>query len=233
MLDYRETTHGSFKAWGSGFRYDYNNEQKALNVLHQDTERLLARFNFDRFLSKSPLAYTELLNKTAQINALMVSNNQTINLSETMPLPHLSSVLSSIGGLSRHAFDLKQMHIRRFCLRFAMEFDLHSVKIKFFQPNDIENAFFIARLQTQHGNGISVRACSMTGIMAAMSDKTLRDLITMEFGHRFERSAQSLLNVSSKLSSLSWILDEEFDPSKRILASSKEKNDFINSTLKH
>jgi len=226
-------TQGSFEAWGSGFRYNYNDKKQALTVFHTNTERLLARFNFDQMLSKQPMAYVGFLEKASQINALMMSNNNTINLAETMELQHISPILRSIGSTSRHAFDLQNMLLNRFCTAFAKEFDLKSVKIKLFHPEYEESAFFIARIQTHHGNGFSTRACSLAGITSAMSDRTLRDLITMEFGHRFEASATNLLNASSRLTAISYILDESFVPKSKVLQTKHKKNQSINSYSTH
>ena len=198
VLDYRETTRGSFKAWGIGFSYNYNKDQHSLTVLHKETERLLTKIKLDRRLSQAPLPYVEMLEKASQISALMVSNNRTVDLSKTIELQHMRPLLKNVARLSRYAFDLEYQYLSRFCRVFCKEFDIESLKIKQFSSNEIEDTFFIARMQTKNGNGISVRACTMTGIMAAMSDRTLRDLITMEFGHRYENSAQNLLNASSK-----------------------------------
>lgn len=229
VLEYRETSHGSFKAWGTGFRYDYNSGKRSLNVIHHDSERLLARLNFDSLLSKSPRPYVKLIEKTSQINALMFSNNQTINLAGTMNEKHLTAIIQNVSVLSRHAFDLQSFALKRFCQSFAHEHNLKSVKIKQFMPRDLDSGFFIARLQTHHDNNISVRACTLAGLMTSLSDRTLNDLMTMEFGHRFEGSAHNLLNASSKLSSLSYILDEDFMPKSKVLQQDVKKNDFINS----
>ena len=229
VLDYRETTHGSFKAWGSEFRYDYNKNKSALDILHQDTEGLLARLKLDQDVSSNALSYVQLVEKASQINALMFSNNATVKLMDTMRLERLQPIIKNIVKLSRHAYDLQTLNLDRFCHFFADEFDLQSVKIKkFTSRNENNSAFFIARMLTHHDNGISVRACTMTGIMAAMSDRTLRDLITMEFGHRFKGSAHNLLNASSKLSSLSYILDENFVPESKISGVCGNKNQTIN-----
>ena len=217
MLEYRETTRGSFGLWGTSFRYDYSNRKRVLTVSHTDTEKLLAQFNFDKSLSKSPLLYAKLLDKATQINALMVSNNRTVDLANTMELRHLRPLIESLGGISRHAYDLSNLSLSNFCEEFADEFQLKSVKIKYFQPNDDGNAFFIARIQTRHDNGICVRACTLSGLTAAMADRTMRDLITMEFGLRMDGSAQNLLTASSRLSSLSLILDESFIPSDKVI----------------
>ncbi|NCT40702.1 MAG: hypothetical protein GW778_03455 [Alphaproteobacteria bacterium] len=233
MLHYRDTTRGSFEMWGNGFRYDYDNNKSALSVFHHESERLLAQFKFDSLLLKEPRTYVGFLDKASQINALMVSNNSTVNLAETMPLRHVAPIFQSIGVISRHAFDLHILDLPRFSERFAQEYGLKSINIKPFKSRDCENAFFIARLQTLHDNCISVRACTLGGIMGALSESTLRDLMTMEFGHRYNGSAQNLLNASSKLSSLSYILDESFVPEMKVFSSNTDKIDYIHSKSTH
>lgn len=224
---------GSFRVSGAGFSYNYNKDRQALSVFHKDTERLLTKFEFDYALAREPLPYIELLEKASQINALMMSNNRTIDLSQTMALQHVAPLLHNVAGISRHAFDLQNLRLRRFCIAFQQEYDLKSFKIKKFVSGDQENTFFIARMQTKNDNGICVRGCTMTGIMAAMSDRTLRDLITMEFGHRFENSAQNLLNASSKFSSLSYILDEHFIPRSKVLDINADESKNKKTPVRH
>ena len=223
MFDDRELSNESFDVSGVGFHYNYNNKNKELSVTDIDTERLLTQWHLDDFLSRKPHSYVSLLEKATQIKALMVSNNRTVDLSKVMETHRMKHILKSVASLSHHAYDLKNLYLGRFGQRFAQENDLQSVKLKKFVSNNQENEFFIARVQTHNGNGICVRACTLTGMMAAMSDRTLRDLMTMEFGLKFENSAQRLLNASSKLSSLSFVLDQNFVPKSRVMDSDSQK----------
>ncbi len=233
MLEFRDTTQDSFEYWGIGFNYTYNDAKKALSVFHKDTERFLSRFELDKIQSTHARDYTKMLEKASQINALIMSNNATINLADTMQVQHLSPIVHSIGGLTHHALHLKNMMLNSFCRAFEKEFNLKSVKIKWLKPKHGENAFFIAKIQTHNGNGFSTRACTLAGLTSAMSDRTLRDLMTMEFGHAYNGSAHNLLNVSSKLTSLSYILDDSFVPSNKLKGDSDQKNGIINSTSSH
>lgn len=219
-LEFRETSQGSITAWGTGLNYNYDSELNSLDVTHRGDDTALARFNFDRDLSKDPLSYIQSLEKANQIRALMFSNNQTLDLTQTLDGERLSAILKSTATLSRHAHDLQALRFDRFCDALVGEFNLKKIKIKQFISGDETNAFFIARIQTQHDNGICVRACTLTGMTMAMSDRTIRDLITMEFGHQFEGSANNLLRLSSKLSSISHILDSNFVPAERISSES-------------
>lgn len=214
-LEY-QITHDSLTAWGTGLQYNYEDDIQSLNISRLGKERPFATFHFDHHMSRDPLTYITALEKACQIKALMLSNNTTVNLAETLNCVQLNAIINSAASLSRYAYDLKTLRLRQFCDAFSDEFDLKTVKIKKFKSRKQGNEFFIARVQTKHDNTICVRACTLAGITAAMSDKTIRDLITMEFGHSFEGSAHNLLSVSTRLSSLSYILDDTFIPMRRI-----------------
>ncbi len=215
-MEFQETSQGSFTAWGTGLTYAYNAYDHSLSIVHRERHDTLAHINFDSAMAKNPLGYVELLEKATQIKALIFSNHQTIDLADMFDAGKLKELLKPAFLLSRYAFDLDTKRYHRFCRLFCEDHALKSVKIKRFISEDGSNEFFIARIQTQHDNGIIVRGCTMAGLTAALSDRTLRDLITMEFGHRFEGSAQNLLRVSSQLSTLSCLLDEVYCPIEKI-----------------
>jgi hypothetical protein len=207
---------GSFVAWGNGFRYQYEAPNNTLSIAHLERQKVFSRLKFDHHLSKDPLSYVSALDKTNQIKALMYSNNTTTNLADTMDMERVAAIIETTTKISRYAYELKMMEFERFAGHFCSDFALKTLRIKKFTARNQETLFFVGRIQTQNNNSVCVRGCSMPALMAALSDRTLRDLITMEFGHRFENSAQNLLNVSSKLSTLSRVLDDNFIPAKRL-----------------
>lgn len=207
---------GSFVAWGNGFRYNYEAGQNILSIAHLERQKVFTQLKFDRHLSRDPLAYVSTLDKTNEIKALMYSNNTTVNLADTMELDRMKAIIDITARISRYAYDLNGRDYDRFGGLFCADFSLKNLKIKQYNTRTAENLFLVARIQTMNNNSVCVRGCTAATLMAALSDRTLRDLITMEFGHRFDNSAQNLLNVSSKLSTLSRVLDENFIPSKRL-----------------
>lgn len=216
-MNYEETcSQDSFTVRGSGFRFDYEAEKQLLNIAPRGKKRALAHFKFDQHLAKNPLAYVESLDKTNQIKALMYSNNATINLAETMDDARIASLIKMTAYISRCAFDLHTKNFDQFSKTLCQNFDLKSVKIKKITSRRKQNTFYLARIQTKHNNSISARSCTLSGLAASLSEKTLRDLITIEFGHAYGNSAQNLLNVSSKLSTISNILDQNFIPKQQL-----------------
>lgn len=223
-LDYKENREGFLTAWGTGLKYEYDTHDTMLRISRREKQKPLARFNFDGHLSDDPLSYITALEKACQIKALMFSNNQTVDISKTLESERLKAILKSAARLSRYAYDLQTSKYERFCDAFARDFDLKAIKLKKFVSGNRANEFYVARIQTPHDNKICVRACTLAGITSALSEKTARDLITQEFGHRFEQSAYNLVQVSSRLSALSCILDEHFIPSRKIVIRDAEEN---------
>ena len=213
-MEYRETSQGAFIATGIGFDYHYHTHNRVLDIIRREKSKTLAHLSFDESLAKDPLSYVAFLEKATQLKALMFSNNQTVDLASIISSTQMPAMLKSASMTSRYAFDLKKMRLKRFCDVFSVEHGLKSIKIKKFITQN--NTFFIARIQTHHDNGVVVRGCTLAGLTAALSDKTIRDLITMEFGHRYEGSAHNLLRVSTRLAALSCLLDDAYLPSDKI-----------------
>lgn len=224
-MKFEETdAQGSFRVWGTGFLFDYEAKGTLLKISPLDEDRAIAQLKFDRHLAKDPLAYVRSFDKTNQIKALMYSNNSTINLAETMDPERVTSLVSMTARISRCAFDLDTKNFERFSSVFCKDFDLKNLKIKRFNTREGQSELFLARIQTRYNNSVCVRACTMAGLTAALSDRTLRDLITMEFGHSYNNSAHGLLNASSKLSTISRVLDENFIPERKLDRYSKLMN---------
>ena len=210
MMYWETLADGSFKALGAGFQYDYDSAVNRLSVIHGNEDTAFAKIRFNKFISQNPTNYVEALDKAHQIKALMLSNNATTNLAELLEASRLGAMIKSSAKLSSQAYDLNFKNFSRFSRHCTREFNLKHFKIKRFCSEDKENTFFVARIQTHHDNAISVRACTLEGMISSLSERTLRDLITMEFGHQYENSAVTLLNLSTKLSTISRIIDKNF-----------------------
>jgi len=216
-MKYEKTcSQGSFVVWGTGFRFDYEASKRLLNIAPTDKKRALAQLKFDKHLAKNPLGYVESLDKTQKINALMYSNNATINLADTLDHDRISGLMKTTALISRLAFDLNSNKFERFSRVFCEQFDLKSLKIKKFASKNSGSELFLGRIQTQHNNSVCVRSRTLSGLAAGLSDRTLRDLITMEFGHSYNNSAHNLLNASSKLSTISHVIDDNFIPEHKL-----------------
>jgi hypothetical protein len=211
-------------AWGVGFQYEYHPDAGILDIKDAKKEKPLIYVDFDRSLSKETLAYVNFFEKATQINALMFSNNMTIDLSETFDDARLVAILEDSAKMARYALDIKRRKFKEFSRNFCDEYDLHSLEIKKIAGFNPQAAFYSAQLMTRHLNMTSVRGPSLSKIMAKLSESTVQDLVTAEFGHYLGGAAHNLLNVSSKFSAIGRILDSEFCPARIVSQMQQRRN---------
>jgi hypothetical protein len=81
---------------------------------------------------------------------------------------------------------------------------------------DAGSAFYSAQLETQHSNRVVVESPTLHGVMSRLSQKIIQDLITREFVSHFDVFAHTLLSASSKVSTLSLILNDKFSPVRKL-----------------
>lgn len=209
-------SHGSFTVWGTGFVYSYEADNKLLNITLPDEEKAIVKIKLDDALVKNPLAYIDTLDKTNQIKALLYSNNSTLNLAETLDESRVASLIKTTARISRCAYDLNTRNFERFGSVFCKDFDLKGLKIKKFTSRTEHQKFYLGRIQTRTDNIICVRSCTLSGLMTQMSDRTMNDLIALEIGMRNDASAHKLLSASSKMLTISHILNKNFIPQHKL-----------------
>jgi hypothetical protein len=215
-MDGKETfAQDSFEKQGSGFHYSYDGSRNTLSIASLERQKIFARLTFDYKLTKNPQTFVSALDKTNQIKALMYSNNQTLNLTETLDSEKVTSLLDITAQISRYTCDLLHQDYEIFSERFCRDFGLKSFEItKAIAPKN-SHSLYSGQIKTQHNNAIAVQGPSLPALIHALSDRTVCDLITLEFGHTYGNSAQNLLNASSKLSIISRVLDKGYTPTQR------------------
>lgn len=209
-------SHGSFTVWGTGFLYLYEADNKLLNIALPDEDKAIVKIKLDDALVDNPLAYIDTLDKANQIKALLYSNNSTVNLADTLDDSRVASLIKTTARISRCAYDLHTLNFERFGSVFCKEFDLKGLKIKKFNSRSENQRFYLGRIQTRTEHTVCVRSCSLSGLMTQLSDKTMNDLIALEIGMRNDASAHKLLSASSKLLTISHILNKNFIPQHKL-----------------
>lgn len=212
-MKHKETcAHGSFIAWGNGFRYDYEAQSNTLGIAQLGRQSGFAHLKFDHTIALDPLRYVFTFEKTNQIKALTYSNNATTDLGRTVPAERISAIVESTARISRYAYDLQKGRLEDFAARFCDDATLKSVKVRKFLSRTGTNTYYTAKIQTRKNNAVSVHSCMLHAVMAGLAEKIIHDLLATEAGHRFERSAQKLMVVASELATLGRIMDENFVP---------------------
>lgn len=218
-LKFREVnSRGSFVASGIGFRYKYDPDALVLDVLNTRSEKPLLYIDLDQQLAKNPLLYIQLLEKTLQIKSLMFSNNVTVDLSDSFDEARLAAILEMAARIARYSHDLSLANYRRFDAELCRNMSLKRIQVKPISNLDPNGTFYVAKLTTLNNNSVSTRSCTVFNALRALSDKVVRELITTEFSYPSQTSAHNLLLVSSKLATISRILDDSFIPEQYVAA---------------
>ncbi len=211
-LEYRETNRkGSFVARSSNFLYNYCASNNQLGIHNLDPSDALRTITLGKRALCNPLQFTQTFDKTAKIKALTFSSNQTIRLPKTMAADRVAAFLPNIEHLTRYACMLESGNVRDFCNSFAQDHVLKAINIqKIALGTDFP--YYRAELCTLHNHEVAVRAESLHKLLQELSAHVMQDLAMVEFGHSHHGSAQNLLTVSAKLSTLSRILNDDFIP---------------------
>lgn len=208
---------GSFLAWGVGFHYEYDANQHILEITTARDGKPLTYTGFDTESCANPFRFVLLLEKATQIQALMLSNNATIDLSENFEDERLVAIFISCMNLAQFAYDLSQYDFKRFEKCFCADTPIKLLNIEKIESSESVDQFFSAKLSTDTSQELSKRAKSLHHLMIGLSDSIISDLITAEYGFKFKNTADTLLSVSSKLSLISLILNEAFIPVRKLV----------------
>ncbi len=215
-MKYEETDRlGSFAALGIGFLYEYNAHLKALQISRAGSCLPLVFLEFEGLASREPTEFVRLFDKTTQINALKFSNNTTVNLAETLDDAKLPAILRRTFNVTFYAHDLKNEKFTNFQERFVNEHDLKRLDIVR-ADGTAGTPFYLATVETQRRNMAAVRSSTLHGLASYLSDRIVEDIIAKEFSYNADSWVHKLLNTASVLSTLSYVLNDRFEPSRKM-----------------
>ncbi len=208
--------YGSFTAQGTGFLYSYNACQKSLAIYRTGGKTPLFSQNLDAVIASEALHYCDIFEKATQIKALKFSNKKVIDLSLTLTDDRLGSILQRTSDLSFYAFHLKKEIFQLFTADFSCGSSLRRMTIeKKASPNQA-SWFYHIEAHTRHGHIIKSRSSTLHGSLTYLSDSIIQDIITKEYGYGAHASAQQLLDTARMISTLSFIINPGFDPSRKV-----------------
>ena len=216
-VEYKETDNkGSFDARGSGFRYVYDSDKKHLHILSSRNRKPILEIPFDHNGLKNPYDYVNDINKATQIYAMMISNNETVDLSNVLDGSKLSSILQSSVRVARYSHYLQTEEFSKFSRRFSTHSRLHVLKIKRIIGRTTHQDVYVGKLRTKKNGATKAVSTTLHGAIKDLSEQTIRDLLSTEQWSVHQHDAHNLLSVSTNLATISHILNERFSPHKRI-----------------
>ena len=215
-MKYEETDrYGSFAALGIGFLYEYNATLKALQISRAGSCLPLVFLEFDGLASKDPIEFVRFFDKTTQIKALRFSNNTTVNLAETLDVSKLPAILKRIQNVTIYALQLKNERFTEFQTSMMLDHDLKRMEIVRADGTG-GTPFYLATLETQRRNVAASRSSTLHGLASYLSDRIIEDIIAKEFSYNADSWVHKLLNTASALSTLSYVLNDRFEPSRKM-----------------
>lgn len=220
----KETDGGiGFEAKGCGLGYRYDGRTLTLDVLHLCMRRPLLLLDLGPVFPRNPLLYAEFLEKAAQINALLYSSNQTLNLSETIHIEKLAPVVAQLSKTAELAHDVEMKNFARFAASLSAIHELHACRLEQQDRVNASEARYRLILKTPSGTEIRATGPTARASISKIAELMLRDVIALEFSAQSGQNAQNLIALSTRLSTIARLLDMNFDPYDKILISKKKE----------
>lgn len=218
MLRHRESRpEGLLSAWGVGFNYQYCIKKDLLRVLSAKSNEYLSEIKLAEFTSQSPLNFIKTLNKVSQIQALLLSNEDHIDLNELYAGARLASLLENAITISSFSSYLDSEYFEEFEKKFCKNYALKRLTLKKIPNSESFGKIYKAELKTNNNNAVNSSSVELSDTLKRLSEKTVYDLAPTEYMYRMQASAQNLLNVSSDLSIISKTIDDKFVPVHRVM----------------
>ncbi|MCK6418921.1 MAG: hypothetical protein L6Q57_08330 [Alphaproteobacteria bacterium] len=210
-------SRGCFKAHGKGFVYAVDPAARFVSIALRRDQSPLLTLSIDRRIASRAGDFLKFLERCTQIKALVFSNNHTIDLSETFDNDKLKILLQATANLALYTFDLYHGKYRSFERRFCRQFGILSFSIRKITGKDMEDDFYVARLETLRKSGVDCRQTTLYSALISLSEKILHDLIVRELSMPTQGAAYSLLKISAEVATIAQALNPEFIPAQKVI----------------
>ncbi|MFP4312738.1 MAG: hypothetical protein ACLFR0_00305 [Alphaproteobacteria bacterium] len=205
---------GSFAVSGESFRYEYDADKNRLAITRKDCACDRFHIQLPEKIKANPRLFVHQLEKATQIKALILSNNQTIRLCETIVPDKLITIAKSVSRLALNSYDIGNNRISRFTDILRRGFGLKILEISYIDHNSSGQPYYKAKIVSQKDNCIVVREDTISDTLKKLSEYIASDLIIRELTAHSDHSSQKLLKLSTRLSVIAKILNDSFVPAK-------------------
>lgn len=223
MLRYQSISDtGDFIAHGLGLRYEYDRHKHALKISTLRSDTGLFSLLCPARMSENPLLLVHNLEKAGCIKALMLSDNETANLAQTMNECRLKPILQSVFELAIESFDLAHGDFDSFTTRKTMAYGLEDFQIKHMQCTRSGTSYYRLFVKIGDTQDVVIRDTEFDTLLTKSAKTIVRDLIPHTFSSSNRETGDKLLMLSSRLSLLGRILNENYSPELQV----KDKKSF-------
>jgi len=216
MRNVETDLHGSFIACGVGILYKYTAPTNTLEIFLRENRTYLFRMPIGERGAENIQALIHNFDKSVQIRALMISNHKTNDITKTLGAEKLQTIIRSAFKIGFYAFDAQIGEWDKLNLAIAQDFNLRKFKIKRLVCPSAGTAYIRCGIETPRNNELTVRAKTPSGVIKVLSERIIQDLIALEFAYRTDSFAHQLVTLSSKLGTLSRLLDKNYIPAQNV-----------------
>lgn len=186
--------------------------QNVLNICFETADRIVE--NIQHFL--------QLFEKTTQVQALMLSNNQTCDITDIFNTSRLYVYLQNTYKTALMIYDIENGHFEDFHGVFAKTYNLKSLDLAQKSQNIKTDTYYYATLETEAGITIRAHAKKVSQCLYNLSKNMLAELIAVNMNNTSLTKTNRYLSASSKLVTISLVLDSYFYPLQRVKPSNIE-----------
>lgn len=203
---------------GVGFRYKYIKRKNILRISGRHDRRLYHDLAIRTECSEEPLLLTHHIEKLSQIKALSLSGNRSVNLLSTVQPSRIEPILENLIQLARYSFWLEQHRFHCFSCCIIESFALNKFNIDTIDKgHNTSDRLYNAHIETISGHSARASAFSLVEAISNISHKAIHDLVVREYNLGKNQDAEQLMKLSIQLNYISKILDNSFEPKRRII----------------
>ena len=208
--------YGSFTAEGTGLLYSFNARQKALAIYRTGGKAPLHYQELSAAFASDAALYCQLFEKTSQLKALKYSDKKLIDLTLTLHDNRLHAILQRTAQISALSFLLKKEDFQTFTESISSVSSLRRLTIEKKPLNGHSVHSFSVEADTKRGHIIHSRSLTLHGALSYLADSIIQNIIAREFGYGSHEGAQTLLDTSRLIMTLSFIINPGFDPIRKL-----------------
>lgn len=214
-MGYQQTDScGSLEAYGAAFNYSYIAQSNALNIYRNENGCKTLKITLPSKIAEDPLLFINQLEKATQIKALMLSNNHTIRLCQTIVPDKLAAIAKSVSKLALNSFDLSIGNTEKFSKLIRRSYNLKEFEIQRIEHDSSIQPYYKAKIVSCKDHCVILREDNLHQALKELSERILSDLIALEFSSKTNVCSEQLLRLSTRLNVMSKIVNEKFFPEK-------------------
>lgn len=208
---------GSFKAWSIGFHYEYDSETNILDIINARSNRPLTYINVQEESPDSVLDFVALVDKVAQLYALNLSTQSSIDLTEILSKHSVKAILNQVIHIAFRAHHLKCNRFKSFSDLINSTLKDQKLLLKRSKYGNSGPSHYSCYLQDKReGNVNKIRETHLHDLLSGVSNYITTHVLADQITSATDNALNETIRLASEISMLSATLNDAFLPAKCI-----------------